>query len=59
MRWGSAKNAARADHRTAENAVLDMFVRPLAETFEVSAEAMRIRLEEVGLLLRQRAQMLF
>jgi len=52
-------DAGRADQFTAASALMEMFVRPLAATFEVSAEAMRIRLEETGLLLRQRSQMLF
>lgn len=56
---GQRSDAHRADHHTAENAVMEMFVRPLATTFEVSAESMRIRLEEAGLLLRQRSQLLF
>lgn len=56
---GQRSDADRADQFTAACAVMDMFVRPLAATFEVSAEAMRIRLEETGLLLRQRSQMLF
>ncbi len=51
-------DAHRADHHTAENAVMEMFVRPLAAQFEVSSEAMRIRLEEAGFLLRQRSQLL-
>ncbi len=32
---------------------LQRFARPLADDFEVSAIAMRIRLEQVGLLHRQ------
>lgn len=52
-------DAGQADQFTAASAVMEMFVRPLATTFEVSAEAMRIRLEEAGVLLRQRSQMLF
>lgn len=56
---GQRSDALRADHHTAQNAVMEMFVRPLATTFEVSAESMRIRLEEAGLLVRQRSQLLF
>lgn len=56
---GLRSDAKRADQRTAASTVMDMFARPLATTFEVSAEAMRIRLEEAGLLLRERAQLLF
>lgn len=36
-----------------ENAVLEEFVRPLARRFRVSPIAMRIRLENLGLLLRE------
>lgn len=39
--------------------ILENAVRPLATTFQVSAEAMRIRLEELGLLLRKREASLF
>jgi hypothetical protein len=35
------------------------FVRPLADRFEVSADAMRIRLEELGLLASDSAEQLF
>lgn len=40
-------------------ALLEHVSRPLAERFEVSAQAMRIRLEELGLLLRERPNTLF
>ncbi len=56
---GQRSDAPRADQRTAQNAVMEMFVRPLAGKFEVSAEAMRIRLEEIGFMLRERSQTLF
>ncbi len=36
-----------------ENSVLEEFVRPLARRFRVSPIAMRIRLENLGLLLRE------
>lgn len=39
--------------------VLENAVRPLAATFQVSAEAMRIRLEDMGFLLRKREASLF
>lgn len=39
--------------------VLANAVRPLADLFQVSAEAMQIRLEEMGLLLRKREASLF
>jgi hypothetical protein len=48
-----------ADGRDAADATLDRFSKPLAERFEVSAEAMRIRLEKLGLLMRQRPNTLF
>ena len=48
-----------ADGRDAANATLDRFSKPLAERFEVSAEAMRIRLEKLGLLMRERPNTLF
>lgn len=41
------------------NATLEMFCRPLADAFEVSAEAMRIRLEQMGFLRRSVEPMLF
>jgi len=50
---------AVADGRDAANATLDRFSKPLAERFEVSAEAMRIRLEKLGLLMRERPNTLF
>jgi len=42
-----------------DNEVMEAFAEPLAQQFEVSAPAMRIRLEELGLLLRQRVSTLF
>ena len=39
--------------------VLENAIRPLAATFQVSAEAMRIRLEDMGLLLRKKDASLF
>ncbi|MFN9131424.1 MAG: hypothetical protein ACK5XO_01945, partial [Phycisphaerales bacterium] len=48
-----------ADGRDPANTTLDRFSKPLAEKFEVSAEAMRIRLEKLGLLMRQRPNTLF
>lgn len=45
--------------RDPANATLDRFCKPLAERFEVSAEAMRIRLEKLGLLMRERSNTLF
>jgi len=48
-----------ADSKENENATLERFCRPLAGQFEVSAEAMRIRLEKLGFLLREVPNMLF
>ncbi len=42
-----------------DNAVKEEFCRPLAETFQVSAEAMKIRLEGLGLIVRKRQATLF
>lgn len=42
-----------------DDEVMEAFAEPLAQRFQVSAMAMRIRLEELGLLLRQRASTLF
>ncbi|MCW2892956.1 MAG: hypothetical protein JWO75_2445 [Actinomycetia bacterium] len=39
--------------------LFERFVRPLAGTFEVSAAAMRIRLEELGLLVGDKTELLF
>ncbi len=41
------------------NMILENISRPLAEAFEVSPEAMRIRLEEIGFLLRKKEASLF
>ncbi len=46
------------DH-TADDMVLEHCSRPLADQFQVSAEAMRIRLEELGFLLQKREASLF
>jgi len=45
--------------RDPASATLEQFAKPLAERFEVSAEAMRIRLEKLGLLMRERPNLLF
>lgn len=42
-----------------DDALLEHFCRPLAERFAVSPIAMRIRLEELGLLLRKKPNALF
>jgi hypothetical protein len=49
--------AATEDER--DNAVKEDFCRPLAEAFEVSREAMRIRLEGLNLIVRERPATLF
>lgn len=56
---GHRSEADRDGQFTAASAMMEAFVRPLATTFEVSAEALRIRLEEAGFLLRQRSELLF
>ena len=47
------------DRAVIDNTLFDRYSLPLAELFEVSAEAMRIRLETLGLLLRKKARTLF
>jgi len=42
-----------------DNQLFENAVRPLAETFQVSAEAMRIRAEGMKLLLKKREASLF
>ncbi len=42
-----------------DNILLEQASRPLAEIFEVSPEAMRIRLESLGFLVRKKEKMLF
>jgi hypothetical protein len=42
-----------------DDALMENAVRPLAGTFQVSAEAMRIRAEGMGLVLRKREATLF
>jgi hypothetical protein len=51
----------RTENGTAgtDEMVLENAVRPLAVTFQVSPEAMRIRAEGMGLLLRTREATLF
>lgn len=51
--------ALHAEAKRNENVAMDRFCRPLADQFEVSAEAMRIRLENLGLLLREVPSTLF
>ena len=47
------------DGETIDNTLLEWYGLPLAEKFQVSPEAMRIRLEEMGFLVRKKEQMLF
>ena len=56
---GDLPSVTVSDGRDPANATLDRFSKTLAERFEVSAEAMRIRLEKLGLLLRERPNTLF
>jgi len=55
LRRGGAKSGDNA----IDNMMLEHAARPLAEQFQVSAEAMRIRLEELKLLVRKREATLF
>jgi len=59
--WGtaSAHRAAHADPKLNQNIAMERFCRPLATQFGVSAEAMRIRLERLGFLLREVPNTLF
>lgn len=49
----------KAGDSASDDMVLEHCSRPLADKFQVSAEAMRIRLEDMGLLLRKREASLF
>jgi len=51
--------ASSAGGRDPDNVRMEQFCKPLAEQFEVSAEAMRIRLERLGLLVRKMEARLF
>ena len=42
-----------------DNILFETFCRPIANRFEVSAQAMRIRLEQLGMLLRKKENLLF
>ena len=50
---------AEAGANVTDDIVFENAIRPFAATFEVSAEAMRIRCEGMGLLLRKKEAMLF
>src|SRR5215207_2549140 len=45
------RGCASRDARSQQNAVIEFFIRPLAEAFEVSPAAMRIRLEQLGFIV--------
>ncbi|MEX2670893.1 MAG: ImmA/IrrE family metallo-endopeptidase [Phycisphaeraceae bacterium] len=47
------------DHQISEEAAMDKFCRPLAEQFEVSAQAMRYRLQKLELLVKKIEPRLF
>ena len=48
-----------ADHKANEEMAMDRFCKPLAERFEVSAEAMRYRLQKLDLLVKKVQPRLF
>lgn len=48
-----------ADRQANEEAAMDQFCKPLAQRFEVSAQAMRYRLQKLGLLARKIEPRLF
>jgi hypothetical protein len=50
---------AESGNRPSDEVLLENAVRPLAVKFQVSAEAMRIRTEGIGLLLRKKEASLF
>lgn len=47
------------DAETSANMAMDQFCKPLAERFEVSAQAMRYRLQKLGLLVKEVEPRLF
>ncbi len=51
--------AARTPSTETPQAVVERFLRPFADTFEVSGEAMRIRLEELELIIKNKNELLF
>lgn len=53
------QNGLDVDQATADNLAFEEFSRPLAEIFKVSPQAMSIRLQEVGLLVKSSDPMLF
>lgn len=55
LRYGGRESGDNAF----DDRLLEFAAKPLAVTFQVSAEAMRIRLETLNLLLRKKEQTLF
>ncbi len=53
------KHVAPTDQADVDNMLLEWCGLPLAEQFQMSGEAMRIRLEELGILLRKKERTLF
>lgn len=53
------RDGFKAGDSASDNIVLEHCSRPLADMFQVSPEAMRIRLEDMGLLLRKKETSLF
>lgn len=56
---GDLRGGARIGTGLSDEKLMEQFSRPLADQFQVSAEAMRIRLEEMELLVRERVPSLF
>ena len=56
---GERRGGFKASDDAADEMVPEHCSRPLAEKFQLSAEAMRIRLEGMGLLLRKKEASLF
>lgn len=58
--WGAGHHQLAVTEEEAENlAAMEEFCAPLAKLFEVSPEAMRIRLEALELFVHERQGMLF
>jgi Zn-dependent peptidase ImmA (M78 family) len=55
----SRRGRLNTDRESLDNAMLDWYGLPLAKLFEVSPEAMRIRLETLKLLVRKKDRSLF
>ncbi len=50
---------SRGDRQADEHSAIERFCRPLAEQFAVSAQAMRIRLLQLGLVVKEKESRLF